>query len=329
MLKRKILLRWMFWLLVVLTVMEGIFMQLLTDSPVVSSELPSNGPMPFDPVTLWRLHPDSSFQKDGIEYRTDSSGRRQSTQRDSESILFLGDSSTFGMGVASADSLPAQSADCSGYNAINAGVSGYSSAQLAEQLPGLLDSIDAKWIIVAIPWSDVMFTSVSDAKRLDRARRVSWMLSSIKHPILGRSFTARWLLQHADRRMLSNPVQLDPESILRQHPEDTMRRVSPTEQLGHLQHIHRLSSTANAKLLLMHLPTSPQSPGPPPSVLDSYRRPINIWAKQAEIPVLDGDRLISAAPSDQKANSFVDLVHPSPIGHQLLAAGVCAVLSRR
>ncbi len=71
-------------------------------------------------------------------------------------VLALGDSITFGTGADSAAAYPAQLAALTGWNVINAGVPGNTTAQTAERLPALLDEHKPALVIVSAGGNDFL-----------------------------------------------------------------------------------------------------------------------------------------------------------------------------
>ena len=71
-------------------------------------------------------------------------------------VLALGDSLTFGTGASTETSYPAVLAGLTGWNVVNAGVSGDTSAQALARLPALLAEHRPKLVIVSIGGNDFL-----------------------------------------------------------------------------------------------------------------------------------------------------------------------------
>jgi acyl-CoA thioesterase I len=71
-------------------------------------------------------------------------------------VLALGDSITAGVGADAASSYPAQLAALTGWNVVNGGVSGDTSAQAAERAPALLAEHKPALVIVSIGGNDFL-----------------------------------------------------------------------------------------------------------------------------------------------------------------------------
>lgn len=71
-------------------------------------------------------------------------------------VLALGDSLTAPHGVQPLEAWPALLAQKTGWNVINAGVSGNTSAQALERLPGLLDEHQPQLVLVTLGGNDML-----------------------------------------------------------------------------------------------------------------------------------------------------------------------------
>ena len=71
-------------------------------------------------------------------------------------VLALGDSLTFGTGASAETSYPTVLAGLTGWNVVNAGVSGDTSAQALARLPALLAEHEPKLVIVSIGGNDFL-----------------------------------------------------------------------------------------------------------------------------------------------------------------------------
>ncbi|MFN9767414.1 MAG: GDSL-type esterase/lipase family protein [Pseudomonadota bacterium] len=71
-------------------------------------------------------------------------------------VLALGDSLTFGTGAAPEAAYPAVLAALTGWNVVNAGVPGHTSAQALERLPALLDEHRPALVLVSIGGNDFL-----------------------------------------------------------------------------------------------------------------------------------------------------------------------------
>jgi acyl-CoA hydrolase len=85
-------------------------------------------------------------------------------------VLALGDSLTFGTGATPETAYPSVLARLSGWNVVNAGVPGHTSAQALERLPALLAEHQPALVIVSIGGNDLLRRQDENALR-DNLRR--------------------------------------------------------------------------------------------------------------------------------------------------------------
>lgn len=86
-------------------------------------------------------------------------------------VLALGDSLTYGTGATPETAYPAVLAGLTGWNVINAGVPGHTSAQALERLPALLAEHQPALVIVSIGGNDLLRRQDEGALR-DKLRRI-------------------------------------------------------------------------------------------------------------------------------------------------------------
>ena len=315
------------WLILIWIVLEIVACNMLLED-VAPLALPNDQLLPFDSDTLWTLAPNSTFERAGISYSTNEHGLRTSeVPVATETVLFVGDSSTFGFGVAQSETLPEQTAHCSTFSPLNAGISGFSTLQISRRLPTLLHQFQPSWVVLLIPWSDVMTSEVSDTQRLKYAKRVVSLLNWLESPVVRTSYVARWLVQRAHLRMQNNPIELEPTSILSPYDKGNIFRVPPNEHLTNITYLYELTQRSGANFLLVFLPVNRQYPTPDPFTLKSYRLPVLEWSQQNGIPLIDAEYLYQNLETHQKKGWFVDEVHLSARGNRYMATEVCAALS--
>ena len=115
--------------------------------------------MQYDPQLTYVLIPDHENRCKGLEYdvpvQTNSQGYRDSEEslRHPE-IIALGDSFTFGHGVAQDQSWPAVLENITGFQVLNAGIESYGTARELELLKRL-DTTNLKYLIVQYHVSDI------------------------------------------------------------------------------------------------------------------------------------------------------------------------------
>lgn len=85
-----------------------------------------------------------------------SSGPQGKAIAAGESVLALGDSLTHGVGASATQAYPHRLAEATGWHVTNAGVSGDTSAQALQRLPGLLQAHQPRLVIVGIGGNDFL-----------------------------------------------------------------------------------------------------------------------------------------------------------------------------
>ncbi|NRF68859.1 arylesterase [Aquincola sp. S2] len=119
-------------------------------------------------------------------------------------VLALGDSLTHGTGAAPDESYPAQLAQLSGWQVVNAGVPGDTSAQALERLPALLAEHAPRLVLVGIGGNDLLRRLPEDTTRanlrriceLARAAGAQVLLIAVPRPSVSAAFSGS-LADHA------------------------------------------------------------------------------------------------------------------------------------
>jgi len=325
---RRLLWRSTFWLIIIWLLLELCSYIVLRGVDIETIFIPQDDLMPFNPQTLWSFQPNSSFELDGIGYQIDGYGMRSTIDsKEDVGILFMGDSSAFGLGVESSDSLSEQTARCSGWQARNAGVSGYSTYQIQEVLPSRMAQFQPRVVVLVVPWSDLMHASIDDVNRLKRARWVFSIQQLMKTPIIRSSWVIRFFVHTAQKNIKSNPINLDPNSVLHAKVRSQHRRVVSAEHMKYIKEIHRIVQESDAELILVQLPINRKYPSPPSSIIKAYREPVKRWSTEQKIPLVDGEEIYQLDSKTEPEEWFVDAVHPSALGYRHLAKSICAVLA--
>lgn len=107
-------------------------------------------------------------------------------------VLALGDSLTFGVGAKPGEDWPSLLADMAQWNVVNAGVSGDTSAQGLERLPGLLATHTPSLVIIGLGGNDFLRrqsaaatqSNLAQAIRLAQASGAQVVLQGIPQPSL-------------------------------------------------------------------------------------------------------------------------------------------------
>ncbi len=142
-----------------------------------------------DPYLHWKLRPNVKLTFLGSEVRTNAQGfRGPAVESERRNILFLGDSGTFGWRVAEAEAFPAKlaaflNAPPGGgtWQALNAGVPGYSSHQVRELSQRLIPKWMPEVVVICVGNNDPAPTVRSDAQLADDRRCAALLAAALSH----------------------------------------------------------------------------------------------------------------------------------------------------
>jgi acyl-CoA hydrolase len=99
-------------------------------------------------------------------------------------VLALGDSLTSGTGAAGGSDYPARLAGLTGWNVVNAGVPGNTSAQARERLPQLLAEHTPRLVLLSIGGNDFLRQVPEDATRANIAAMLDEIRAAGAQPVL-------------------------------------------------------------------------------------------------------------------------------------------------
>ena len=204
-----------------------------------------------DDALSFRNRPDAVTTVDGIEYRHDERGRRVLPEAGAPGggvpprVAFLGDSTTYGLGLAAADTLPAQvdSALGGAIVPLDLGVCGYNTAQEAALYAAEREALgDVALVVLVVFPNDFAPGTFRYDERLHLMYLDPLPLPSALKGALWRSELYRWLASGEARRR-KDAGELEP--------------LSPANWAQALDAVRRLSEQAAAdgrRLLVTHLP---------------------------------------------------------------------------
>lgn len=236
--------------------------------------------------------------------------------------IALGESTTFGWGVADAQSYPAQLARLSvaagaPLRVINAGVPSYSSSQVLRYLEELLPALAPEGVLVSIMWNDIWYSTV-----------LNWYPELLVY-----QQPAGWLTRLMARSALVRLLLLEPlpEQTAR---EDRFNAAALEQYTQNLRAMLELAARQGVQLAFVEPPFAPaRMPDEglnefhirysKPFFLQTaaqYREAVRSLAAQFGAPVLDHRLSLQQGGGDPAL--FIDLLHPSAEGNRLLAADV-------
>jgi lysophospholipase L1-like esterase len=311
----------------------------LVEPSHVQSDAIAGGVAIEDPVTGWRLRPDYAGLGPDLpgvrlsyQVRINHAGFRgglltPDKPTDAVRIAALGDSVTFGFGVAEEDTYPvivagALSNGCRRHvEAINAGVPGFTSLQGVHYVDRVL-SYHPDIVTVLYGWNDGWRTTESYSARTSVAREI---VESSRVLTCGRRLTHEWMGHFA-----SNAAATSHPAFPFIPPEDFERNL-----LEIADRVRR----AGAIPVLITAPAAFGPDRPPPSYFQAtwivpraeleptWRRYADVVRHVAEkdaIPIVDGARLV---PSDPKL-FLADGYHPNAAGQHALAEQIIRAMQK-
>ena len=281
-------------------------------------------------------HPTRGFAlKPGFEdalYRIDGDGFREGLPAapGAPTWIALGESTTFGWGVADGDTYPAHlqallAAQGRQVRVINAGVPSYSSTQVLRYLEELLaGGRKPERVLINIMWNDVWYSTVLNwyPDLLVYQQPPAWLSPLLHHSVLLRRilmqplpaqaqlvdhFNADALAHYRDnlRAMLGLARQYGIDVVLVEPPFAS--ELMPEEGLNEF-HVRYTR----------------------PFFLDVAARHRAVMAEVARefgVPVVD--HRLSLSKGGAGKQYFLDLLHPTPEGNRMLAEDVAAALAPR
>ena len=282
------------------------------------------------PKLLWELRPDLDVPFDGVGDRTDSRGLRNAAEIGEKTsvrrILCLGDSCTYGLGVAIGSVWPTVLAREHGYDVINAGVPGYSTYQALRLFEDRCRDLEQDVIVLGFGVNDVASWGTMQDDRFygltDRERaKHSQYLFGARHSRL-----LEWI------EALSLPAPEDLRGVL---TADARPRV-PIEEFR--EDLLRLASKAPRSVVLVWSLRQQLQPtrdlGP---ILGTGRDfPFRRFAayqevmrglQSSEIAVLDVGKVFLESGHELES-LYYDSVHASVLGHRVLAHALHEVLRK-
>lgn len=286
-----------------------------------------------DPWLLWSLRP-GDHEEVGVPVHVNALGMRDRARgpKAGPRALALGDSSVYGFGVRDEEVFTARleaSFAASGAEFVNAAVPGYSTYQALNVLDMRGWTLSPDLLVVGTLWSDNNFDSFTDRELL--ASYAGWTASPTHTLRLGLEASAlfRWLdwtlrvaPQGARARKVGWQVGGD-------DPRTGTRRVDIGSYTANLDAMCARMADRGGGVLFLVLPNredvEPLSHDP---AWAPYRRAMR------EVAARWGAAIAEAPPAFQASGRsadalFLDQMHPTPLGHEILAQVVAAALGER
>lgn len=307
---------------------------LARSSPAPSAAAPIGTPvkdsvlMDGDPWLLWSLTP-GDHEELGVEVHVNALGMRDRDRgpRTGPRALALGDSSVYGFGVRDGEVFTSLLEQKLGAEVINGATPGWSSYQALNLLDMRGLGLEPDLLIVASIWSDNNFDSFSDRDLL--ASYAGWRGSraALTRRVLERSALFRWL----DWTLRVAPQQARARKVGWQvggdDPRSGRRRVDIQSYAENLDTFCERMARRDGGVAFVVLPNredvEPRSHDP---AWGPYRDVMRATAARWSAPIIEGPRAFQASGRSADA-LFLDQMHPTPLGHTVLAEAVGAALA--
>lgn len=295
---------------------------LFADSEVRTRGRPFVEPHPTRGFALKPGFADDLYQVDGEGFR-----KGPPAPAEAPTWILLGESTTFGWGVAGTDTYPAQlqallAAQGRQVRVINAGVPSYSSSQVLRYLEELLASgRKPDRVLINIMWNDVWYSTVLNwyPQLLIYQQPPSWLSALLNHSVLL-------------RRILMQPLPAQEQLI------DRVNAEALAQYRDNLRAMLGLAAKHGVAAALVEPPFAPALL--PEEGLNEfhvrYTRPFFLEvasrhrtamadvAAEFGVPVID--HRLSLSRGGGSKQYFLDLLHPTPEGNRMMAEDVAASL---
>lgn len=316
--------------LILMVTFEGISKIILNrlpqSNPFIDIEEHLQGmPMPYSSELLWSSSPEDTYEYNGIQYNNNTFGFRilPNSFDTTNSVLFIGDSSTYGFGVNSDESYAALFGKCSHRQTINAAVNGYSSTQSKHLLQSLysnhkevLESVDI--VIIANLWSDMLPAKISDTERIYQIQQIEKNNKVLRSWLYNNSFTYHLLKDGLTPTR--DPSIININDILSGKEYGDVKRVDTSEYKANLEAMITLVQKHSATPIILLHPTNTAGPHPSNDEQGPYRLAAKDVADNYNVQVIDLDEVFN---DKLRTDFFLDVVHPSSFGHQHIAGTMC------
>ena len=243
-------------------------------------------------------------------------------------FISTGDSSVFGFGVEDSEVFTAVASETLGYKAedINGAIPGYSSFQSINllHLRGLKAEPDL--FIIANIWSDNNFDSFIDKELLAT-------YTGYEHSIVGRlkKFLSRFNLY----RVIDWKVRVKKRALHARKVGWTLgssehigaRRVAINDYAQNLDSLVQMAMENNAEVMFMLLANEEDlSASPGDKAWTPYREVMTDTSKRYGAPLIKVTDLFQASGLS-KQQLFLDEMHPTPTGHEIMGKAVSDLLA--
>jgi lysophospholipase L1-like esterase len=274
--------------------------------------------LPFmraDPEVFWSPIPGFKGKFEGKTVTINSLGLRGAEvtlpkPQGRKRLICFGDSITFGYGVGDDETYPfALGRDLKdrGVDVVNAGVTGYTSHQVLGLLRRITPIVDPDIATVLIGWNDGNIRAVDDQEYERRIRRIT----ALEGGILGHIYTYRVMKGLYLRAAVLGGLQRK-----KGDPRFVNHRASPEEYRHNLERIVEECRARRVRPVFIAFPHRKKKGEAPPKF--DYSPILSEAAREQGVPLLDVGDLGLAAPLESNEGYFLDSLHLTPEGNNLM-----------
>lgn len=281
----------------------------------------------YDDLLFWRLRPNSSTKTLSINSQGLRSPEIPAERGQEFRALSLGESTTFGVGVAAAETYSALLERNIGevhgrpLRVINAGVPGYTLFQGYVYLQRYGMAMEPNAVLLYFGYNDflpVAFRQERDAQSTRQLEGPSdWALYRERQRPLAR--LATWFYRHSNiyrglESLLPGPKQL---SLYTLNQFNTNPRVPAHHRSELLERIHRLCAENGVHLSII-IPWYRD--------FQDHAALLRRFARDHHVTCIDLPEELSSHHQRSVRESFLDSLHPNAAGHRLIAERVAAIV---
>jgi len=297
--------------------------------------------MPADPHMLFAMTPGVFVMKD-VEVRINSLGWRgpePAVEKPAGAyrMMFFGDSTVFGDGVVEERGFAPLTGrmladqEHRAIEVINTAVPGYSSTQCRVIFADHVDRLAADAVVLAPMWSDIIVRPWTDADLLRRFSSEGYRFDGWLRRGLRSSAAFCWLeAKYEGSRGLPDDRMVAFFSVVNNEVDPLATgesRVSVAQHRKNLRSMCRHATKEGMDVVLVLLHCDPALFVWPEARLSGFHRNYEEAARDFDIPLVDVPRVFPDDP-ETLSSLFLDGIHPTAEGHELIAAEVVEAFRR-
>ncbi len=281
-----------------------------------------------DAWLLWQLRPGDRVEH-GQPVHVNALGFRDRDRgpRNGHRIMTLGDSSVYGFGVGDDEVFSSLMQKEISVDVVDGATPGWSTFQTLNMLDMRGWSLDPDLLVIGNLWSDNNFDDFVDRELLASYAGFAQSPAYRARVLLSHSALFRWL----DWQIRVGPAQAHARTVGwtmgGEGPKSGKRRVAINDYADNLDTLCARAKEHGAGVIFLLLANRedvhPLSPDP---AWGPYRKVMQDAAARHGVPIVDFPAIVAASGRGEDA-LFLDQMHPTVLGHRLLADAVESALN--